>query len=96
LRPEDDGPAAPVTVTVYSTPDCVQCRLTYLALEKAGIAYRVVDLERDPRARDHVTRELGHATAPVVVVDQDPDVHWSGFRRDRIAALADPWRGPAV
>ncbi|GAA2720951.1 glutaredoxin family protein [Cellulomonas aerilata] len=77
-----------VTVTVYSTPDCVQCRMTYLALEQAGIGYAVVDLSRDAAARRHVTQVLGHSTAPVVVVDGDPSVHWSGFRRDRITALA--------
>jgi glutaredoxin-like protein NrdH len=75
------------TVTVYSTPDCVQCRLTYLALEQAGVAYRVVDLTQDAGARRYVTGDLGHTTAPVVVVDGDPVVHWSGFRRERIAAL---------
>jgi glutaredoxin-like protein NrdH len=83
-----------VTVTVYSTPDCVQCRLTYVALEKAGIAYTVVDLTQDASARRYVTRELGHTAAPVVVVDGDPVVHWSGFRRERIAALAARGTGP--
>jgi glutaredoxin-like protein NrdH len=79
-----------VTVTVYSTPDCVQCRMTYLALERAGVGYTVVDLAADPAARRFVTDELGHTTAPVVVVDEDPSVHWSGFRRERIAALTEP------
>jgi glutaredoxin-like protein NrdH len=78
------------TVTVYSTPDCVQCRMTYVALERAGVEYTVVDLEHDAAARRYVTQELGHTTAPVVVVDGDPPVHWSGFRRDRIAALTEP------
>jgi glutaredoxin-like protein NrdH len=82
------GRLSRVTVTVYSTPDCVQCRLTYVALEKAGIAYTVVDLAQDAVARRYVTRDLGHTTAPVVVVDGEPVEHWSGFRRERIAALA--------
>jgi glutaredoxin-like protein NrdH len=76
------------TVTVYSTPDCVQCRLTYLALDRAGVEYTVVDLTQDAAARRYVTEHLGHTTAPVVVVDGDPVRHWSGFRRERIAALA--------
>jgi glutaredoxin-like protein NrdH len=80
-----------MTVTVYSTPDCAQCRLTYLALERAGVDYTVVDLSRDAAARRYVTERLGHTTAPVVVVDGDPVVHWSGFRRELIARLA---RGP--
>jgi glutaredoxin-like protein NrdH len=75
------------TVTVYSTPDCMQCRMTVRALQQAGVGYRVVDLSTDAAAREHV-RTLGHTAAPVVVVDERPDVHWSGFRRERIAALA--------
>jgi glutaredoxin-like protein NrdH len=78
------------TVTVYSTPDCVQCRMTVVALTRAGIGFTVVDLTHDAAARRYVTHELGHRTAPVVVVDGDPAVHWSGFRRERIAALAEP------
>ncbi len=80
------------TVTVYSTPDCVQCRLTVVALTKAGIDFTVVDLAQDATARRYVTHELGHTTAPVVVVDGEPPVHWSGFRRERIAALAETQR----
>lgn len=89
--PDDDGdpraPRPPVTVTVYSTPDCTQCRMTYVALERAGVPYTVVDLDRDAAARAYVTGVLGHTAAPVVVVDQDPVRHWSGFRPERIAAL---------
>jgi len=84
------APGAPVTtptVTVYSTPDCVQCRMTLLALEKAGVGFTVVDAAADVAVRERL-RALGYAAAPVVVVDQDPDDHWSGFRPDRIAALA--------
>lgn len=90
-RRDDDGdrraPGLPVTVTVYSTPDCAQCRMTYVALEQAGVPYTVVDLDQDAAARAHVTGVLGHTAAPVVVVDGDPARHWSGFRRERIAAL---------
>jgi glutaredoxin-like protein NrdH len=37
-----------------------------------------------PKARDYVIA-LGHLQDPVVVAGQD---HWSGFRPDRIKALA--------
>jgi glutaredoxin-like protein NrdH len=77
-----------LTVTVYSTPNCVQCRMTYVALDKAGIGYTVVDVAANDDAREYVTGDLGYSAAPVVVVDQDPDNHWSGFRREKIAALA--------
>ena len=76
------------TVTVYTTPHCIRCEVTRRALDKAGIDYRVADVATDPAVREYVTAELGYTEAPVVVVDQDPDNHWSGFRPDMIRALA--------
>lgn len=73
-----------MTVTVYTKPACVQCKATYRALDKAGVAYRVVDISEEPDARDYVMA-LGYLQAPVVVAGEQ---HWSGFRPDRIATLA--------
>lgn len=73
-----------MTVTVYTKPACVQCNATYRALDKKGIAYQSVDLSHDPAALERV-RSLGYMQAPVVVTEQE---HWSGFRPDKIEALA--------
>lgn len=73
-----------MSITVYSKPACVQCTATYKALDKQGITYDKVDISLDAEARDYVMA-LGYLQAPVVVVDND---HWSGFRPDRIKALA--------
>ncbi len=75
-----------MSITVYSTPGCVQCTATYRALDKAGLAYAVVDVAADPAARAYVSDELGYTRAPVVVVD-DHD-HWSGYRPDQITRVA--------
>ena len=72
-----------VEITVYTKPACVQCNATYKALDKAGLDYRVVDITEEPEARDYVMA-LGYLQAPVVVAG---DVHWSGFRPDRVKAL---------
>ncbi|BDH58522.1 glutaredoxin-like protein NrdH [Tsukamurella sp. PLM1] len=72
-----------VEITVYTKPACVQCNATYKALDKAGLEYRVVDITEDSDARDYVMA-LGYLQAPVVVAG---DVHWSGFRPDRVKAL---------
>ena len=74
-----------MSITVYSKPACVQCNATYRALDKAGLDYTIVDISMDPSARDYVM-SLGHMQAPVVVAGGD---HWSGYRPDRIKALAD-------
>ncbi|UJP40242.1 glutaredoxin-like protein NrdH [Cellulomonas palmilytica] len=74
-----------MTITVYSKPACVQCNATYRALDKLGADYTVVDISEDADARDYVM-SLGHLQAPVVIADGD---HWSGYRPDRIKALAE-------
>jgi glutaredoxin-like protein NrdH len=74
-----------MTVTVYTKPSCVQCNATYRALDSKGIEYQVLDLSVDEAALEHV-KGLGYQQAPVVITDED---HWSGFRPDKIAELAD-------
>ena len=71
-------------ITVYTKPACVQCNATYKALDKAGLPYEVVDITEDAAARDYVM-SLGYLQAPVVVAG---DEHWSGFRPDRVKAVA--------
>jgi len=74
-----------MTVTVYTKPSCVQCNATYRALDSKGIEYEVLDVSQDEQALAHV-KELGYLQAPVVITDED---HWSGFRPDKIAELAE-------
>lgn len=72
-------------VKMYTKPKCVQCNATYRKLEAEGIKYEVIDLSENPDAIEEI-KELGYLQAPVVVVDKDN--HWSGFRPDKIEALA--------
>lgn len=73
-----------MTIAVYSKPSCVQCTATYRALDKQGIEYEIFDVSVDEQALG-VVKGLGYLQAPVVVTDND---HWSGFRPDKISALA--------
>ncbi|WP_019180117.1 glutaredoxin family protein [Microbacterium yannicii] len=80
-----------ISVTVYSTgPGCMRCTLTCRCLTVASLPFTVVDLteERNAAQRSFVTDELGYTEAPVVLVDDDPQHHWSGFRPDLIDRLA--------
>ena len=74
-------------VTVYSRPACVQCNATYMALDKAGIEYEVIDLATDAESLEMVTQELGHMQAPVVIVGYADGTaeHWHGFQPDKIS-----------
>ena len=74
-----------MVVTVYTKPQCVQCNMTYWALDAKGINYHKVDITEDDRALAKV-KSLGYMQAPVVIAGED---HWSGFQPDRINALAD-------
>lgn len=73
-----------MSITVYSKPACVQCDATYRALDKRGLEYTIVDISQDAEALEMV-RGLGYLQAPVVVAG---DTHWSGFRPDQIALVA--------
>ena len=73
-----------MSITVYTKPTCDWCDATCGELDKNGLAYEVVDISQDPEARDYIMA-LGYLQAPVVVAGND---HWSGFRLDRIKALA--------
>jgi glutaredoxin-like protein NrdH len=72
-------------VEIYVKPGCVQCRATERELDRRKIAYTAVDLTADPDALRQVTA-LGYLQAPVVVAG---NAHWSGFRPDLIAGLAE-------
>ena len=71
-------------VTVYTLPSCVQCDSTKRVLTRHGIEFESIDLSEDEAAMALV-KELGYNAAPVVVAGED---HWSGFRLDKISALA--------
>ena len=71
-------------VTVYTLPSCVQCDSTKRVLTRHGIEFETIDLSEDEAAMALV-KELGYNAAPVVVAGED---HWSGFRLDKISALA--------
>ena len=73
-----------MTVTVYTTPQCVQCDATKRALSSSRVEYETVDITEDADAREKV-KALGYVQAPVVITSED---HWSGFRPDKIKALA--------
>ena len=72
------------SIILYTKPACVQCDATKRALDKAGLDYEPIDLTVDADALARM-KDLGHLQAPVVVAGDD---HWSGFRPDRIKALA--------
>lgn len=71
-------------VTVYTTPNCVQCEQTKRYLNVNEVEYSVVDLSENPEALQMVL-DLGFTASPVVITD---DENWSGFKLDNLSKLA--------
>lgn len=80
-----------MSVRVLTRPSCVQCTVTYRALDSKGIVYDVVDLSQDEAALRQA-KALGYLHASVVITDED---HWAGFRPDKIDELAKRATSPS-
>lgn len=83
-----------MAITVYSTPNCAQCRMTKHILERDGINYTPVDLTTDLDAHRFVTRDLGYKAAPVVyaIYPDGHTEHWSGLQPARLANYIEATR----
>ena len=71
-------------LTVFGKPNCSRCRMTTRHLDRLGVAYRYRDVTIDESAHD-IVKLLGYRELPVVSAG---DVHWGGYRHERIEALA--------
>lgn len=67
-------------ITIYTTPNCVQCRQTKVVFDRNDIKYSTIDLSMDGVAMQMV-KDLGYTAAPVVIAGNS---HWSGFKMDKI------------
>lgn len=70
-------------ITVWTKPNCIQCVMTKKELDKRGIRYEEMNLERHPDAVE-AFMEVGLLAAPIVVTDIK---RWSGFRLNKIESL---------
>ena len=77
-------------VTLLTKPQCVLCRMTAQQLDRHGIAYEVIDVTESEAALEWA-QEHDFFAAPIVVIgdmDSEDFDAWTGFRPDRIDALA--------
>lgn len=71
-------------VTVFTQPGCMPCRATERMLAKSGIPYEMIDISVNAEAGEEL-RAGGFTSTPVVRYGDDV---WSGYRPDKIRALA--------
>lgn len=69
-------------ITIYSIPNCMGCKMTAAALEKAGVRFSMVDLTTLPPEVIAAFKAEGFMQAPIVQTGQGEQ--WSGFRPDKI------------
>jgi mycoredoxin len=56
------------SLTIYSTPWCGYCHRLMGQLDRQGVSYRAVNIERDPAAAEYVMAvNGGNQTVPTVV-----------------------------
>ena len=77
-------------ITLYTKPGCQPCKATKRRLDKNHTEYVVADITADDGRHLDYIKALGHASAPVVTVQDGDNLvdHWSGYRPTRIDALA--------
>ena len=56
-------------VLVYTTENCPFCIRAKALLDARGVAYREVNLERDPDGRTELVKQTGMMTFPQVLID---------------------------
>ena len=72
------------TVTVYSTPQCHNCREIKAYLREQNVTYDEIDLTMDAEARDLLIEKTGRIGAPVVRIGDD---YIFGFDRNKMEQL---------
>ncbi len=75
--------AARHRVIVFSTPSCPWCNRAKIYLRGRGVAFRDVDVSRDPAAARDLVRRTGQMGVPVIEIDGRSIV---GFDQARIDA----------
>ncbi len=75
-------------LTIYSTPWCGYCHRLMKQLDREGVVYGSIDIERDPAATQHVMEvNAGNQTVPTVVFP-DGGAMTSPSLKDVLARLA--------
>lgn len=61
-------------LVVYSTTWCPDCRRLKMVLDAAGVSYREIDIDKDPKAADHLRAKTNRTAIPFVEIDDGPMV----------------------
>ena len=82
-------------VVVFSSPTCVWCMRAKTYLRTQGVAFRDVDVSRDPAAARDLVRRTGQIGVPVIETHlSNPAARelWSLITQSRPPARSEPMR----
>ena len=74
-------------VIVFSTPTCSWCARAKTYLNSQGVAFRDVDVSRDPAAARDLVRRTGQMGVPVIEIDGRSIVGFDQARIDSALGL---------
>ena len=77
----------PQRVVVFSTPTCPWCDRAKAYLRQNRIAFREVDVSRDPAAARDLVRRTGQMGVPVVEIGGKPVIGFDRAKIDRLLGL---------
>ncbi len=76
-----------MTVTMYSTPTCGYCTQAKNYLRKLGLNVKDIDITRNPRAAEEMTRRTGQQGVPVIMLKGTTIVGFDRNKIDRILGV---------
>lgn len=72
------------SVTIYTTPSCVYCKMAKAFFQEHAISYEEKNVAMDPVAREDMVKKTGQLGVPVIDVGGEIVV---GFDQERLAEL---------
>ncbi len=73
-----------MSVTIYSTPTCVYCKMVKKYFVSQNVQFSEVDVSRDREAAADLVKKSGQLGVPVIDIDGTIIV---GFDKDKIDSL---------
>lgn len=72
------------SITIYTTPTCIYCKMTKEFFKSHDVVYTEKDVAGDAAAREEMVKKSGQMGVPVIDIDGEIIV---GFDKDRLSEL---------
>jgi glutaredoxin 3 len=73
-----------MSVTIYTTPSCVYCKMSKAFFDQNNVKYEEKDVAVDEKAREEMVQKSGQLGVPVIDIDGKLVV---GFDKKRLSEL---------